>query len=232
MGSLDTNLYILHGWTTSIEKWKPFLSTLENTGITPVFLKIPGLTTPITKPWTISDYVKWLDKEIPAGKRVSLLGHSNGGRIILSFALKYPERVEQLFLVDSAGIYHNDFYTKTKRGLFKVASVIGKSVTSSEKARKLFYKVVRERDYQEATPLMRETMKNLISVDLAPQLQKIKVPVTIIWGKNDLTTPFTDAMAMVNELPNSKLFPIENASHSPQFTHTQEVVDIVRKKFK
>jgi pimeloyl-ACP methyl ester carboxylesterase len=38
-----------------------------------------------------------------------LLGHSNGGRIALAFAEKYPDKVKQLVLIDSAGIYHNEF---------------------------------------------------------------------------------------------------------------------------
>lgn len=232
MGSLDNNLYILHGWTTSVTRWEPFLEKLKTTGIEPVFLKIPGLTSPIDRAWGIDDYVEWLNKELPAGKRLSLLGHSNGGRIILSFALQYPERVEQLFLLDSAGLYHNDLFTRTKRNVFKALSTVGKRITQSAKARDLLYRAAAENDYNNATPVMKETMKNLIAVNLLPNLSKIQLPVTIIWGRNDQVTPYTDAMVMKNELSNSQIFPIQNASHSPQFTNTDEVVNIIKSEFK
>lgn len=232
MGALDNKLYILHGWTTDTTRWDPFLKELSKTGIEPVFLNIPGLSAPIDRPWTIDDYVEWLSNALPKNKRVSILGHSNGGRIILSFALKYPERLEQIFLVDSAGIRHNDILAKTKRGIFKAVSKIGKTITTSNKAKELLYQVAQESDYKKAEPIMKETMKNLIAVDLTPHLTQIQTPVTIIWGKNDTTTPFTDAMVLKNELPNSTIFPIENALHSPQFTHTPQVIEIIKKEFK
>lgn len=232
MGALDNKLYILHGWTTDTSRWKPFLEKITKTGIEPVFLPIPGLSAPIDRPWTIDDYVDWLTRVLPENKRVSILGHSNGGRIALSFALKYPERLEQVILIDSAGIYHNDIITKTKRIVFKTISVIGRKITNSQNAKSLLYKAVRESDYNSATPIMKETMRNLIKVDLTHHLKDLRIPVTIIWGKNDTATPFTDALVFKNELSNSTLYPIENAAHSPQFTQTDRVVEIIKKEFK
>lgn len=232
MGSLDNKLYILHGWTTNVTKWDPFLDELKKRGVDPILLKIPGLTAPLETPWTIDDYVTWLATQLPDDKHVSVLGHSNGGRIALAFALKFPERLDQIFLIDSAGIYHNDFVTKSKRTVFKLASIIGKKITSSNNARNLLYRAASETDYMNATPVMRQTMSNLIKVNLTPHLSKIQTPVTIIWGKNDITTPFTDGQVFKNELPNSSLYTIDYASHSPQFTHVQEVADIIKNEFK
>lgn len=232
MGSLDNNLYILHGWTTSTERWAPFLEELKKRGVEPVFLKIPGLSAPLDIPWNIDNYVDWLDKTLPLDKRVSILGHSNGGRIALAFALKFPERLDQIILIDSAGIYHNDFGIKLKRSILKTISKIGKKLTSSHTAKNFLYKIAQESDYKNATPLMRETMKNLISFDITPDLKRITIPVTIIWGENDLMTPYTDALVFKNELPNCTLFKIEGALHSPQFTNAAEVADIVKNEFK
>lgn len=46
----------------------------------------------------------FLDALGPDWRRVSLVGHSLGGAIILAFAERHPERVERLVLVDSAGL--------------------------------------------------------------------------------------------------------------------------------
>lgn len=228
MGALEDKIYILHGWTTDITKWNPFLKELKKQNITPVFLKIPGLSAPIDKPWTLEDYVEWLYSQIHDDSKVTLLGHSNGGRIALAFAHKYPGEVKQLFLIDSAGIYHNDLGTMMRRKIFKVLSSAGKTFTKSDRARDMLYRATRESDYKEATPVMRETMKNLISVDLVPILQDIKTPTVIIWGEIDRVTPYSDAKVFKQGLVNSKLFPIPGGRHSPQFTHIPEVISIIK----
>lgn len=228
MGALEDKLYILHGWATTTDKWNPFLEALKAEKITPIMLPIPGLSAPIDRAWTLDDYVEWLYGAVKKETKISLLGHSNGGRIAMAFAHKYPEEVGQLFLLDSAGIYHNDLGTKIKRGVFKTIASIGKRVVSSDKARNGLYSLTGESDYKNASPVMRETMKNLISVDLLPKLQDIKTPTVIIWGKDDAVTPYADALVLRQGLPNSKLFDIIGARHSPQFTHVAEVVKIVK----
>src|SRR5436309_1754011 len=94
-------IFILHGWTYSIERWEPFINELRKHGIEPEMLQIPGLTAPLDEVWRLDDYVEWLKEIVEKEKdKVTLLGHSNGGRIGLAFAAKYPDKVEKLFLID------------------------------------------------------------------------------------------------------------------------------------
>ncbi|MBP6913565.1 MAG: alpha/beta hydrolase [Candidatus Levybacteria bacterium] len=228
MGALEKKIYILHGWATDVSRWEPFLKELKNLKITPVLLPIPGLTAPLDKPWGIDDYVQWLFEIVNKEPKIALLGHSNGGRIALSFAVKYPDEINQLFLIDSAGIYHNDFISRTKRNAFRAISKVGKKITNSSLAKNLLYKLAHESDYKNATPIQQETMKRLISVDLLPVLSEIKAKTYIIWGENDQITPYTDALILKSGIQNSKLFTIPDGTHSPQFTHTSEVVNIIK----
>jgi pimeloyl-ACP methyl ester carboxylesterase len=94
-------IYILHGWAYDTLKWQPFLDKLKSNGIEPIILKIPGLTDKIDKPWTVDDYVNWLDGKLDKENKVILLGHSNGGKIALTFAFKFPNKIDKLFLIDS-----------------------------------------------------------------------------------------------------------------------------------
>ncbi len=213
---------ILHGWSYSMDRWTPFIKLMEAKGFKPHLLEIPGLTAPIDRAWMLGDYAEWLKGKV-GKEKVVLIGHSNGGRISLTFALKYPNLVERLILIDSAGIYHNELPVRFKRFVFKNLARVGKKLTASESARKALHKSAGVNDYREASPLMRQTITNLISTDLTSQLKNIIAPTLIIWGGRDKTTPLSDGELMNKLIPNSKLRIVKDAGHSPQFTHTKEV---------
>lgn len=219
---------ILHGWTKTLDKWDPLLQELGKKGISSKLPKIPGLTEELDKVWNLSDYVKWLkditDKE---KDKVILIGHSNGGRIALAFTNLYPEKVEKLILIDSAGIYHNGLPIKIKRLVFKTIAKIGKKLTSSRKIKDLLYKFARESDYKDLNESTKQTMINLTSSDLKSVLPQIQTSTLIIWGENDRITPLRDGILMNNLIKNSRLEIISNARHSPMFTETKRVAEII-----
>ena len=219
---------ILHGWTYSLEKWQSFLEILKKKGIEPVMLKVPGLTSQNNKIWDIDDYVKWLKEIVDKEKsKVALIGHSNGGRIAVNFAIRYPERISKLILIDSAGIYHNELPLALKRVIFKTLAKFGRVLKGSSVLKNVFYKVVGETDYKNASQNMKQTMINLISTDLKPILSQITTPTLIIWGREDNATPLSDGKIMNDLIKNSKLEIIDKARHSPMFTHPKQVAEII-----
>jgi len=238
-------IFILHGWTYSTEKWNRFVKLLKQKGIEVEMLNVPGLTERIDKAWNIEDYVEWLKQKIENQKvnnlttsnvadamkqfnnKVILIGHSNGGRIALNFAIKYPEKFEKLILIDSAGIYHDDLLIRVKRSMFKSLAKIGKKLTSSQGLKKILYKIVGENDYKNANPIMKQTMLNLINSDKSLSLNKVTVPILIIWGENDQITPLSDGKLMNKFIKNSKLYIIDGAKHSPQFTRPNQVAETI-----
>jgi pimeloyl-ACP methyl ester carboxylesterase len=103
---------------------------------------------------------------------------------------------------------------------------MGKKVfATAPLVRKVFYKLINAKDYERAPLNMRETMKNLITVDLAPKLHEIKIPTLIIWGKKDAETPVSDAKLMHSKIADSKLVIIEDTGHSPHKTHPAKVAE-------
>lgn len=230
MGTLK-KIYILHGWTYSIDgtdplsKWKPFVNELISIGLKPIFPRIPGITKNINQVWSLEKYIEWLKKIVDEEKeKVILVGHSNGGRIAFSFAERYPEKVTHLILIDSAGIRHNKLPHRIKKFIFRSIAKLGKKLTSSEKFRLWLYKLAREGDYRKASPAQRQTMLNLINTDFTITLKKVKIPTLIIWGGNDNITPLPDGLLIHKLIKGSQLKVIEEGRHSPQFTHPKEVV--------
>ena len=223
-------IIILHGWTKNLDKWSILIKELEKKGVSVELLRIPALTKELKKVWGIEDYVSWLSNIAnKKGEKIILIGHSNGGKIALSFAKSFPQKIEKLILIDSAGIYHNELRLRLKRLIFKLAAKAGKKITSSEKMKNLLYKIAGESDYKDLDDKTKQTMINLISVDLKPILPQIKIPTLIIWGADDRITPLSDGILMNELIKNSELKIIKNARHSPQFTDAEEVSEIITK---
>jgi pimeloyl-ACP methyl ester carboxylesterase len=221
-------IIILHGWTKNLDKWSVFIDALREKGISAELLKIPGLTEKLDKAWDLPDYVQWLRDIVDKEKdKVILMGHSNGGRIALSFVNSYPEKVKKLILIDSAGIYHNKLPHRIKILVFKTIAKIGRKITSSKTLEDLLYKLAGEGDYRKSNPTVKQTMINLLNSDKNLDVSKIMTPTLIIWGADDKITPLSDGILINELLKNSKLKIVSEAKHSPMYTHTQEVVKII-----
>lgn len=219
---------ILHGWTYSLEKWQAFLDILKKRNIKPIMLNVPGLTSEKDKVWNMEDYVNWLNENLKKEKeKVILLGHSNGGRIALNFAIEYSQKIEKLILIDSAGIYHNELPIALKRVIFRTLAKFGKKLTSSNMLKNILYKIVGGDDYKNASSNMKITMLNLLNSDKFLKPEKIQMQTLIIWGREDRITPASDGRSLHQKIKDSKIFIVEGARHSPQFTHPTQVADVI-----
>ncbi len=218
---------ILHGWAYNTDKWQPLLKLLHAKNISAELPNIPVLTEKTTTIWTIDDYMEWL-KNMIGEETVVLIGHSNGGRLSLNFASRYPANVKQLILIDSAGVPRTELKSRIKRGLFWMLAKVGKPLARSTTLRRALYKLARAQDYHEADPLARGTMANLLKSDYTLTISNIVTPTTIIWGAEDKTTPLKDAYTFCKRLKNAQP-PIvfSDGRHSPQFTHSDQVADCI-----
>ena len=195
-------IYIVHGWTYSLSKWDKLIAVLEQQGFEPVMLKVPGLSLPSDRVWDIPGYVQWLDGELANAEHPIIVGHSNGGRIAMAFDVAHPGKISKLILVASAGVYHESVRLSSKRRLFKLVATLLKPLFGTP-LRKLAYRLIGASDYGNASPNMRETMRNVINFDKDFDLQKVTAPTTFIWGENDTATPLEDASIMQHQLPNA-----------------------------
>ncbi len=149
------DLYIVHGWTYTVEPWRKTIEILRENGLSIKMLRVPGLTEESKKVFTIDDYVKWANKEIPDG--AIALGHSNGGRILLNLCAKKPEKLKYLILLDSAGIYEP---TAKKKVVEKLAK-LGKPFKKVPLIDKVFHRVTGSTDYSKALENMKASLKNM-----------------------------------------------------------------------
>ena len=203
------DLYIIHGWTYTVEHWRTTLEILRDNGISVKMLRVPGLTEESKKVFTIEDYMKWADKNIPDG--AIALGHSNGGRILLNLCSKKPEKLKSLILLDAAGVYEP---TAKKKIVEKLAK-IGKPLKKIPIVDKAFHKITGSTDYSHAPENMKQTLVNMLESDQRLDFSKVTTKTFILWGKKDTTTPPRQATKMYESLPNAELKFYANWTHAP-----------------
>ena len=211
------DLYIIHGWTYTVEPWKNTLAMLHDNGISVKMLHVPGLTEKSDEVFTIEDYVEWADKNIPDG--AIALGHSNGGRILLNLCAKNPEKLKYLILLDAAGIYE----PSAKKKIVEKVAKIGKPLKKVPIIDKAFHKITGSTDYSRAPENMKQTLANMLASDKDLDFSKVQTKTFILWGKKDTTTPPRQATAMYEKLPNAELKFYANWTHAPYISSPDEL---------
>lgn len=211
------DLYIIHGWTYTVEPWRKTISILRQNGISVKMLHVPGLTEESNKEFTIYDYMKWADREIPDG--AIALGHSNGGRILLNLCAAKPGKLKYLILLDAAGIYE----PSAKKKLVESLAKIGKPLKKVPVIDKAFHRITGSTDYSKAPANMKVTLANMLESDKTLDLTKVETKTFILWGKKDTTTPPRQATAMYEKLPNAELKFYANWTHAPYISNPDEL---------
>lgn len=214
-------LYIIHGWTYTIEPWRETVAMLKKNGISVKMLKVPGLTEPSKKVWTIEDYVKWADKNIPDG--AVALGHSNGGRILLNLCAQKPEKLQSLILLNAAGVYEKSRKREVSKKLSKVLAPVKKIPG----AKKVVHKLLGAQDYDKAPENMKKTLANMIDSDKNLEIAKVTTPTYLLWGEVDKTTPLRQAQVLRRTLPNATLKTFPKWAHAPYITHPAELAHAI-----
>jgi pimeloyl-ACP methyl ester carboxylesterase len=236
-----TPLLILHGWGGSSDSWQNVIEILEKKKIKLIVPDFPGFgkskTPPI--PWTLQNFVDWLKVFLENLKidKFFLLGHSFGGRVAIKFSLNFPEKIKALILVDSAGIKQK---WGPKETLIFYLALLGNAIFAKsflrrfkDKARNLFYRFFRDRDYGKAKKEMKETMKRVICEDLLPVLEKIKTKTFIVWGEKDNIVPLKYGKILKEKIKNSELIIFPNVRHSPHLEIpeelSQKLIEVLKK---
>lgn len=228
-------IVILHGWGSSIDAWTNVQQLLGQQGYGSIAIDLPGFggSDEPKQPWSVAEYQELvIDFIAQQGlSRFALIGHSFGGRVAVKLGAAHARGLDFLILTGCAGLRHP--LTKKQLLLFTAAKsgrallkfpVIGRLEASF---RRVFYEIAGDRDYSQASVVMRQTMVRVIDEDLRPVLPDIVVPTLLIWGKNDRVTPVSDGLEMNRLVPSSNLELVPGGTHRLPYEQPDVFVNLV-----
>lgn len=226
------DILILHGWNVESPKYNPLVQLLTKKGHRVVIMDMPGFgkEAPPSRPFALHDYVSFVRTIMKKNrmKRPLVIGHSFGGRVGIILAAEHPKLVGSLILTGVPGFLpESDAKVSFYYALARLGSLIFSIPVLSlckDIARKILYKAAGATDYYRAEGIMRETFKLIIREDLVEPMKKLDLPVTIVWGSDDMTTPLWIAEKMHETIKGSKLSVIEGGRHCAIYDMPEEFV--------
>ena len=170
-------------------------------------------------------------------QRFHLVGASLGGWIAAEFAVRYPERVKRLVLVDAAGLWLDeapipDFFTKLLEP--EVMRSLLLHDPGSFLAELLFPREPDDERMEAALKAMQATARLgwnpfMHNPKLKHRLHRIDAPALFIRGESDglVSAPYLEAYARL--LPNARTLTIPAAGHAPHLEQPQALASAVVK---
>ncbi len=231
---------LVHGWGASVDLLAPFASRLCQSGYRCHMLDLPGFgeSGEPNAPFTIFDYARfclaYLDHH--GLERVHYFGHSLGGRIGLILAADHPDRLAAMALSNSAGLTTAaPLASRLRLGAYKAARRGLESLgagSAAEQLRRRYNQRYASADYRSASPVMRQTLVNIVSQDLLPQARRVAVPTLLIWGDQDEETPLWMGEALERAIPDAALVTLPGAGHYAYLDQPEDAARIVDALFR
>jgi pimeloyl-ACP methyl ester carboxylesterase len=98
----------LHGFALTADMWRPNLPALVEAGRSVLALDLPGHGASFrpTRPYSVSDLARVVREvfDVLGVEHAALVGNSLGGAVASEFALRHPNNVDRLVLVDALGL--------------------------------------------------------------------------------------------------------------------------------
>jgi pimeloyl-ACP methyl ester carboxylesterase len=218
-------LLLLHGLMGALSNWDGVIEEFKSQyrviiPVLPIY-DLPLLTTGVK---TMAKYVhKFIvHKQLT---NVTLLGNSLGGHVALIYVLSHPAMVKAMVLTGSSGLYENAFGGSfPRRGNYdfikeKVEYTFYDPEIATKELVDDVYRIINDRH---SVIRILAMAKSAIRHNMKKDLEKIDIPVSLIWGKNDKITPPEVAVEFNSLLPDSELHWIDHCGHAPMMEQPKE----------
>ncbi len=217
---------LLHGWLGSWGLWQETMTYLGQSYRT-YALDFWGFGESGRKldTYQVDDFINLVDQFMDKLGIVSapLVGHSMGGTVSLSVALRYPERVEKVVIIGSPIVGSSLAFPLKLAGqrviaflLFSLFGVFraGMRVASPFICRDPNFPDMMDRDLSRTTlESFLNSIASLRRTDLRPALHQINVPVMGMFGDRDNIVHPRQWQPLLAGVPSARIERFKNAGH-------------------
>jgi 3-oxoadipate enol-lactonase len=234
------DLVIVHSLLTDRHAFDPVLPELAAHFRVTLF-NLPGFhgSKPVTP--TIEAYAAWALKAFDAfdiGRNAILMGNGFGGTVALAFALGHEDRLAKLVLADVAPGFPEEGKQPFRIMADKVAEG-GMGTIAEIAANRVFHaaylrahpEVVNERKavlLQIDPVAFRAACTALAEADLVPNLDRLKVPVLVVYGELDQATPPPLNQLIASRAPNARVIELPGCGHCPPLERPHAFLAAIR----
>jgi len=251
-GSGDTVLLFVHGLSSNMEAWSKNIAILKEDHTT-IAIDLPGYgkSSKNTKHYSMADYACFIKEFIRQKEleNVSLIGHSMGGQVAIHTVLRHPENFERLILIAPAGI---ETFTPQEASVLKTSYTAEMVQNATEEQIRNNFKLnfyefpadaefmVKDRiamkdasDFKDHSIIIVNNIAAMLDEPVLEDLNKIKIPVLMIFGKEDALIPNKyfhpdQDLQSLSETAKKQLLQvqikiIEKAGHFVNFERADEV---------
>lgn len=249
-GQGNKTLLLVHGLASNAGFWRYTIPELaKNYKVIAIDLPGYGKSAKGDYSYSMDFYAEEIQKFLKAKNldKVSFVGHSMGGQIGITFALKYPELLDKLVLASPAGVESfKAGEAKWLRNVFRIDEIIasGEEIVRTNLNRN-FYRwddkyewMVEERIRMAKNPEMPafahaviQSVGAMLDGPTSNKLDKVKTESLIIYGENDglIPNPFlhpgytADVFLRAKEaMPDVQLVEIPKCGHLLQIEKPEE----------
>ena len=223
-------IVLLHGLGDSAETWARMMPRLarERRVIAPDLAGF-GRTPAPREGMRLSVLVRYLAGLLDSlgVERAILVGNSLGGAVAIRYAADNPDRVERLFLLNSAGLLNGvppELEPKTREEARELARM---SFGPEARMPNFFLDdLVR----WARNPAHQAYLHSDEPTDVRGDLGRIRAPTTIIWGEQDRLVPPEHGTALRDGIPGSELIVLPGVAHVPQIQAPEGVLQIMSER--
>lgn len=211
-------LILLHGLFGALSNWVDVVEHFRSQyrviiPLMPIYT-LPVLNTNVKAlAEFVHDFITYKNYEKPI-----LIGNSLGGHVTLVYVKRHPENIKAMVLTGSSGLYENAMggtFPKREDYNFiktKVEYTFYDPNTATKELVDEVFTIVNDKG-----KLIRvlSLAKSAIRHNMSDDLQHMKLPACLIWGRQDNITPPEVAEEFNRLLPQSDLFWIDKCGHAP-----------------
>ena len=220
------DILLLHGWGQNIEMMKP-LGDAFSDKFRITILDFPGFgkSSEPKESWDIEKYNLMLEEFVKKVgiKKPIVIGHSFGGRVAIRYSARNP--IEKLVLFGSPCIRIAENLSLTVKFLKKLKTLPGMNSLGE-----YMKQYIGSRDYKAASPIMRQTLVDVVNEDLSKYAREIEEPTLLIWGEHDTEAPVNEAKELEKIMIDAALIIIPG-THYAYLENLPRVISILNNFF-